>query len=71
MYIINNMRHKESEQPQIKEKKRGQDYLLQENGRKMYELLQRRQKRRIEETEYLSEKGRLEEERLEILTRPE
>lgn len=54
-----------------KEKKKGPESLLQELDNRSDELRQKRQKGWINEAEYKIQKEKLEEERLEVLTRPE
>lgn len=54
-----------------KEKKKGQEALLQELDNRSDELHQKREKGWINEVEYKIQKEKLEQERLEVLTRPD
>ncbi len=57
--------------PFEKEKTKGKEALLRENSIKMDELRQKKQRNWISQEQYDKEREVLEEDRLEILTRPE
>ncbi|MBI2064127.1 MAG: hypothetical protein HYT66_00195 [Candidatus Yanofskybacteria bacterium] len=54
-----------------KEKTQGQEFLLQDIERRITELNVRKRNGWVKEEDYQAEREKLEEERLEVLTRPE
>ena len=54
-----------------KDKTLGREALLQALGRRKVELIQRKERHWLTEEEYRSERAKLDEEELEILTRPD